>query len=115
MLTEPQVTAQRYMQRPTAITQTRAAPQHLHTARKPQIRHRSNVLAAQRSASTYALSSSSSLNKVLFTIPVSVQYGESLSVSGEGQELGAWSPENSLPLKWNEGNIWAAEIPLPTG
>ena len=68
----------------------------------------SNIVPAPRQGAGSASSSSSNLNKVLFTLPWSVQFGESLSVSGEGSELGSWNPEESLPLKWNEGDLWAA-------
>ena len=70
--------------------------------------NQSNVVPAPRQGPGYAASSSGKVNKVLFTIPWSVHFGESLSVSGEGSELGSWNPDESLPLKWNEGNLWAA-------
>lgn len=78
-------------------------------------RIRSTLPTAQRFGAVYASSSSSNLNKVLFTIPWSVKYGESLCVSGEGSELGSWNSDQSLPLKWNDGDLWAAEVSLPTG
>ena len=70
--------------------------------------NQSNIVPAPRQGAGSASSPSSNLNKVLFTLPWSVQFGESLSVSGEGSELGSWNPEESLPLKWNEGDLWAA-------
>ena len=70
--------------------------------------NQSNIVPAPRQGAGYASSSNLNLNQVLFTIPWSVQFGESLSVSGEGSELGSWNPEESLPLKWNEGDLWAA-------
>lgn len=70
--------------------------------------NQSNIVPAPRQGAGSASSTSSNLNKVLFTLPWSVQFGESLSVSGEGSELGSWNPEESLPLKWNEGDLWAA-------
>lgn len=73
--------------------------------------NQSNVVPAPRQGAGYATSSSGKMNKVLFTIPWSVHFGESLSVSGEGSELGSWNPDESLPLKWNEGNLWAAGTP----
>ena len=103
------------MQVSSAALRSRFAPHLLRKASEPSSRSRSNVLAAKRPGPVYASSSSSTLNKVLFTIPRTVQFGESLSVSGEGQELGSWNPNNSLPLKWNDGDLWAAEVPLPTG
>jgi len=60
-------------------------------------------------------SPSTSLNKVVFTVPWKVHFGQSLNVSGEGEELGQWNPDKSLPLAWNQGDLWAAEIPLPSG
>ena len=103
------------MQLSAATLRTRVGTHHLRRSSEPSSRSRSNVHAAQRRGLVYASSSSSTLNKVVFTIPRSVQFGESLSVSGEGQELGSWNPNNSLPLKWNEGDLWAAEVPLPPG
>lgn len=73
--------------------------------------NQSNIVPAPRPGAGHAASSSGKVNKVLFTIPWSVHFGESLSVSGEGSELGCWDPDESLPLKWNEGNLWAAGIP----
>ncbi|KAA6419474.1 MAG: hypothetical protein FRX49_10572 [Trebouxia sp. A1-2] len=58
---------------------------------------------------------STNLNKVVLTISWKVHFGQSLSVSGEGEELGQWNPDKSLPLAWNKGDLWAAEIPLPSG
>ncbi|KAL0045476.1 hypothetical protein WJX82_007771 [Trebouxia sp. C0006] len=60
-------------------------------------------------------SASTNLNRVVFTIPCKVHFGQSLSISGEGEELGQWNPDKSLPLAWNQGDLWAAEIPLPSG
>ena len=66
-------------------------------------------------AATSGTGPATKLNKVVFTIPWKVQFGQSLCVSGQGEELGQWNPDKSLPLKWNDGDIWAAEIPLPSG
>ena len=88
----------------------------VHTLRTSNLPARTRVSAhrAVRKAASRA-ATPSGLNKVLFTIPWKVEFGESLCVSGEGSELGQWDPEQSLPLKWNEGDLWAAEIPLPSG
>jgi hypothetical protein len=52
---------------------------------------------------------------VLFAINLKVDYGQSVSLVGAGQELGDWKPENSFHLAWNEGDVWGAELELPAG
>lgn len=89
----------------SAVYRVKAA--HLHS-RGTTVNRRARAAASDSP-------SVNNLNRVLFTIPWKVQYGQSLSLSGEGEELGQWSPDKSLPLKWNDGDLWAAEIPLPVG
>lgn len=85
----------------------------LHKATLPS-RIKSPVPGSIRAA-TSGTGPAAKLNRVVFTIPWKVQFGQSLCVSGQGEELGQWNPDKSLPLKWNDGDIWAAEIPLPSG
>lgn len=44
-----------------------------------------------------------------------LEFGQYLCLVGDGDGLGSWVPEKSLKLKWNEGDIWGAEVSLPAG
>lgn len=108
------------------------------TAKLPALRPRvpSRVLVRAEAANA-ARDDGKVINNVLFTIPKvcpcipalllqsctlnrdcilqRLEYGQCLCLTGEGEWLGEWAPANSLQLKWNEGDVWGAEVQLPAG
>lgn len=50
-----------------------------------------------------------------FSIQREVPFGQQLVVVGSHEELGGWDLAQGLPMKWGEGHIWQAVLPLPPG
>lgn len=51
--------------------------------------------------------------KVSFKFPHHVDFGENICVVGAHDSLGSWDVGSSVPLNWNEGDVWTAELELP--
>jgi len=50
------------------------------------------------------------IKKIIFQMKYNTQPGEDLGVIGSISELGSWDQNNALRMRWNDGNIWKAEI-----
>ena len=50
------------------------------------------------------------INKITFCIKYDSNYGDNIGILGSIEELGNWSQDKILYLKWNNGNIWKGEI-----
>lgn len=53
------------------------------------------------------------------TIPVSIAwdvgFGSNVCVVGNHWDLGAWSPTNSIKLRWTTGNVWTGQVAVQRG
>ena len=49
---------------------------------------------------------------ICHSIPLQLEYGESITVTGSHAELGNWT--EFKPLQWSQGHIWTMELDLPT-
>lgn len=52
------------------------------------------------------------INKILFYIRYDSKYGDNIGILGSIEQLGNWSQDKILYLKWNNGNIWKGEIDI---
>ena len=52
------------------------------------------------------------INKIIFYIRYDSNYGDNIGILGSIVQLGNWSQDKILYLKWNNGNIWKGEIDL---
>lgn len=43
-----------------------------------------------------------------------VEWGQEVALVGGVDTLGAWDVEKSIPMAWNDGDMWTAEAELPT-
>lgn len=53
--------------------------------------------------------------QVKLSVNKHVEFGETLALVGNLQELGTWSPSAAPTLTWGEGDNWTAQLSLPTG
>lgn len=53
--------------------------------------------------------------RVIIAIQKRVNFGERITVVGETDALGRWSPCDGVPLTWSEGDVWSAEVSLQPG
>jgi len=51
---------------------------------------------------------------VRFAIPYRCQFGQHLRVIGGCERLGNWDLEKALPMSWNDGDLWTAELAFPS-
>ncbi|KAG1660557.1 hypothetical protein FOA52_002001 [Chlamydomonas sp. UWO 241] len=68
------------------------------------------VLAPKTEATTSAPAPS-----VEFRIAYGTAFGESVKLVGGSPEFGAWVPAAGVALKWSEGNVWSATMPMEPG
>ena len=47
-----------------------------------------------------------------FEIMVKVDFGHSVAITGELEELGNWKKYTSYILEWNEGDKWVSPYPI---
>jgi hypothetical protein len=47
-------------------------------------------------------------------ICAAVEWGQEVALVGGVDTLGAWDVEKSIPMSWNDGDMWTAEAELPT-
>ena len=52
------------------------------------------------------------INKMVFYVRYDSNYGDNIGILGSIDQLGNWSQDKILYLKWNNGNIWKGEIDL---
>ena len=50
------------------------------------------------------------INRIIFYIRYDSNYGDNIGILGSIEQLGNWSQDKILYLKWNKGNIWKGEI-----
>lgn len=50
------------------------------------------------------------INKIIFNIRYDSNYGDNIGILGSIEQLGNWSQDKILYLKWNNGNIWKGDI-----
>ena len=50
------------------------------------------------------------INKIIFIVRYDSNYGDNIGILGSVDQLGNWSQDKILYLKWNNGNIWKGEI-----
>ena len=53
--------------------------------------------------------------KVAFAIHTKVTYGHEIAIVGGAKELGGWNPDDAIPLKWEKGDVWKAEVEMTAG
>jgi hypothetical protein len=52
---------------------------------------------------------------VVFRLKRKVKYGQWHVVVGDHPALGGWKLKRAPQMGWSEGNVWQAEVSLPTG
>ena len=52
---------------------------------------------------------------VSFNIHQKIMYGHEIAILGGAKEFGAWNPDEAMPLKWSEGDVWKGEVELTAG
>ena len=52
------------------------------------------------------------INKIIFYIRYDSNYGDNIGILGSIEQLGNWSEDKILYLKWNKGNIWKGDIDI---
>ena len=70
--------------------------------------------SAFRKSAVCRAASQASTARVLLRLPLRLKFGESVSVTGPLEGLGAWMPKNAPRLAWTEGHVWQIELELPT-
>ena len=55
------------------------------------------------------------LSRVRFTVPVQVDFGETVKVVGNHPVLGSWDTENGIELEWKDGHIWEKQVHITPG
>jgi hypothetical protein len=50
------------------------------------------------------------IDTICFEIPFVTEFGQRIGISGSLDQLGSWDQKRFLPLEWNEGNLWRAQI-----
>lgn len=55
------------------------------------------------------------LSTVKFSVPVEVDYGESVRIVGNHPALGAWDTMNGVELEWTNGHVWEKQICITPG
>ena len=48
-------------------------------------------------------------------IKLSIAFGEHLCLVGSCEELGSWNVENAPKFHWTHGDVWVADVELPSG
>lgn len=49
---------------------------------------------------------------IAFNIHYATAFGEMVKIVGKGPELGDWNVDQAVALKWTEGDLWRAKLPL---
>lgn len=44
-----------------------------------------------------------------------VNFGQSLALVGNAEQLGAWNLEHAPTMTWGEGDVWTSTLELPAG
>ncbi|KAG1660566.1 hypothetical protein FOA52_005102 [Chlamydomonas sp. UWO 241] len=52
---------------------------------------------------------------VRFLLPFKTSWGQALKLTGSHPALGSWSVTDAVELHWAEGDVWTADVQLPTG
>lgn len=50
---------------------------------------------------------------VKFQIKKQVEWGDKLCLVGNHKVLGRWEADNGVELRWNDGDVWTANVKLP--
>lgn len=50
-----------------------------------------------------------------FSVPVQVEFGQSVKVVGNHPALGSWDTDNGVELEWNDGNVWEKLVHISPG
>lgn len=84
---------------------------------QPQLLLRAPAAAANTQLSPApAAAGSDAPVSIAFCVPeCRLQPGEHLRVVGSSPELGDWHVDAALPLEWQEGDAWTAQLSLPPG
>ena len=54
------------------------------------------------------------VNTLVFNVVSHLEVGESLVVVGNVAELGGWNADVGAKMTWTEGDVWTAEVSIPT-
>lgn len=46
-------------------------------------------------------------------VQIPTRPGQEVVLVGSHQQLGSWSMDAAVPLKWTDGHVWRASIELP--
>lgn len=52
---------------------------------------------------------------VRVVITLSISFGEHLCLVGSCEELGSWNVETAPKFRWTHGDVWVADVELPSG
>ena len=55
------------------------------------------------------------LSSVKFSVPVRVDFGETVKVVGNHPALGSWDTGNGVELEWNDGHVWEKQVHITPG
>jgi len=55
------------------------------------------------------------ITPVTFELPLSVAFGDEVCVVGDAQVLGSWSLSKAKKMQWHDGDVWSAQVELPSG
>lgn len=53
--------------------------------------------------------------KIAFKLPRHVNFGENVCITGAIDTLGNWSVDACVPMAWNDGDVWTADVDMPSG
>lgn len=45
--------------------------------------------------------------------PLAVEWGQEVALVGAAEGLGSWDVEKSIPMSWNDGDMWTAQAEVP--
>jgi len=55
------------------------------------------------------------LSSVKFSVPVQVDFGQTVKVVGNHPALGSWDTGNGVELEWNDGHVWEKQVHITPG
>lgn len=88
--------------------QARAGPVHPHApaASHPPIRTRVDTPISLPCRPRAAAPSV----RLSFSIPYRTEWGQDVALVGDKRELGEWDPRRGVSMRWQEGDVWSADV-----
>ncbi|KAK9833233.1 hypothetical protein WJX74_011068 [Apatococcus lobatus] len=84
----------------------------------PATRSRRRVLPSQQSARCLGSATADSATKpvsVSFSTHYKAAFGDKLKLVGNHEATGSWDLDDAPEMKWHDGNVWTANLEVPTG